>query len=193
MWMCCLRFFQHLFLYDNQCMRMYRMYFCYVNHSCTTCSVLWLYSWVKSGLTSQVLWFLFHKMPWPNYAVVVKGLSVCAGGDQGILNSYFNTWATADISKHLPFIYNLSSIAIYSYLPAFKQWVLAQTFLYYIRWNIMPTLFIANLKVVKILLNTTGVWLVYIYKVVGKMYVYFLLLELILFSMVCTTILGGPG
>uniref|UniRef100_A0A3Q2VLL7 glycogenin glucosyltransferase n=1 Tax=Haplochromis burtoni TaxID=8153 RepID=A0A3Q2VLL7_HAPBU len=27
-----------------------------------------------------------------------------------------------DISKHLPFIYNLSSIAIYSYLPAFKQY-----------------------------------------------------------------------
>ncbi|MEQ2164677.1 hypothetical protein GOODEAATRI_009149 [Goodea atripinnis] len=43
-------------------------------------------------------------------------------GDQGVLNSYFNTWATADISKHLPFIYNLSSIAIYSYLPAFKQY-----------------------------------------------------------------------
>ncbi|KAK5857672.1 hypothetical protein PBY51_010900 [Eleginops maclovinus] len=44
------------------------------------------------------------------------------GGDQGVLNSYFNTWATADISKHLPFIYNLSSISIYSYLPAFKQY-----------------------------------------------------------------------
>ncbi|XP_010784510.1 glycogenin-1-like [Notothenia coriiceps] len=43
------------------------------------------------------------------------------GGDQGVLNSYFNTWATKDISKHLPFIYNLSSISIYSYLPAFKQ------------------------------------------------------------------------
>ncbi|KAF7657477.1 hypothetical protein LDENG_00026460 [Lucifuga dentata] len=44
------------------------------------------------------------------------------GGDQGILNSFFNTWATEDISKHLPFIYNLSSIALYSYLPAFKQY-----------------------------------------------------------------------
>ncbi|KAM9708225.1 glycogenin-1a [Menidia menidia] len=44
------------------------------------------------------------------------------GGDQGVLNSFFNTWATTDISKHLPFIYNLSSIAIYSYLPAFKQY-----------------------------------------------------------------------
>ncbi|XP_041941039.1 glycogenin-1a [Alosa sapidissima] len=44
------------------------------------------------------------------------------GGDQGVLNSYYSDWATADISKHLPFIYNLSSIAIYSYLPAFKQY-----------------------------------------------------------------------
>ncbi|KAM7403383.1 hypothetical protein PAMA_004029 [Pampus argenteus] len=57
-----------------------------------------------------------------------KLLAFCAengsfdGGDQGVLNSFFNTWATADISKHLPFIYNLSSIAIYSYLPAFKQY-----------------------------------------------------------------------
>lgn len=43
------------------------------------------------------------------------------GGDQGVLNSFFSTWATADISKHLPFIYNLSTVSIYSYLPAFKQ------------------------------------------------------------------------
>ncbi|XP_056420813.1 glycogenin-1 isoform X2 [Hyla sarda] len=42
------------------------------------------------------------------------------GGDQGLLNSFFSTWATKDIHKHLPFIYNLSSISIYSYLPAFK-------------------------------------------------------------------------
>lgn len=44
------------------------------------------------------------------------------GGDQGVLNGFFNDWATADITKHLPFIYNLSSIAIYTYLPAFKQY-----------------------------------------------------------------------
>ncbi|XP_057612695.1 glycogenin-1 isoform X1 [Chionomys nivalis] len=42
------------------------------------------------------------------------------GGDQGLLNSYFSDWATTDIRKHLPFVYNLSSISIYSYLPAFK-------------------------------------------------------------------------
>ncbi|KAM9332088.1 glycogenin-1b isoform 1-T1 [Pholidichthys leucotaenia] len=44
------------------------------------------------------------------------------GGDQGVLNGFFCNWATADISKHLPFIYNLSSIAIYTYLPAFKHY-----------------------------------------------------------------------
>ncbi|XP_051910382.1 glycogenin-1b isoform X1 [Hippocampus zosterae] len=44
------------------------------------------------------------------------------GGDQGVLNGFFSDWATADISKHLPFIYNLSSIAIYTYLPAFKHY-----------------------------------------------------------------------
>ncbi|XP_056439625.1 glycogenin-1b isoform X1 [Gadus chalcogrammus] len=44
------------------------------------------------------------------------------GGDQGVLNGFFSSWATTDISKHLPFIYNLSSIALYTYLPAFKQY-----------------------------------------------------------------------
>ncbi|KAK6293306.1 hypothetical protein J4Q44_G00368070 [Coregonus suidteri] len=29
------------------------------------------------------------------------------GGDQGVLNGYFSNWATTDMSKHLPFIYNL--------------------------------------------------------------------------------------
>ncbi|KAM4030600.1 glycogenin-1-like isoform 2-T5 [Anomaloglossus baeobatrachus] len=43
------------------------------------------------------------------------------GGDQGLLNSFFSNWATADISKHLPFIYNLSISSIYTYIPAFKQ------------------------------------------------------------------------
>jgi len=43
------------------------------------------------------------------------------GGDQGLLNLYFKDWATKDISRHLPFIYNVVSQALYSYLPAFKQ------------------------------------------------------------------------
>ncbi|EMP32592.1 Glycogenin-1, partial [Chelonia mydas] len=43
------------------------------------------------------------------------------GGDQGLLNSFFSNWATTDIGKHLPFIYNLSSSVIYTYVPAFKH------------------------------------------------------------------------
>lgn len=43
------------------------------------------------------------------------------GGDQGLLNLYFNEWPTKDIKKHLPFIYNVVSQAFYSYLPAFRQ------------------------------------------------------------------------
>ncbi|NWX89923.1 GLYG2 protein, partial [Nothoprocta pentlandii] len=43
------------------------------------------------------------------------------GGDQGLLNSFFSNWATTDIDKHLPFIYNLSSNAVYTYVPAFKH------------------------------------------------------------------------
>ena len=42
------------------------------------------------------------------------------GGDQGLLNLYFDDWATGDIDKHLPFTYNLVSQAFYSYLPAYR-------------------------------------------------------------------------
>ncbi|XP_041822157.1 glycogenin-2 [Chelmon rostratus] len=43
------------------------------------------------------------------------------GGDQGLLNSFFSSWPVEDISKHLPFVYNLSGSSVYSYLPAFQQ------------------------------------------------------------------------
>uniref|UniRef100_A0A8V0X9F2 Glycogenin 1 n=1 Tax=Gallus gallus TaxID=9031 RepID=A0A8V0X9F2_CHICK len=43
-----------------------------------------------------------------------------SGADQGLLNTFFSSWATTDMNKHLPFIYNLSSTSVYSYLPAFK-------------------------------------------------------------------------
>lgn len=43
------------------------------------------------------------------------------GGDQGLLNDYYSTWATQDIHKHLPFIYNMVASATYSYLPAYKK------------------------------------------------------------------------
>ncbi|XP_007501049.1 glycogenin-2 isoform X2 [Monodelphis domestica] len=43
------------------------------------------------------------------------------GADQGLLNSFFSNWATSDIHKHLPFLYNLSSSSMYTYRPAFKR------------------------------------------------------------------------
>ena len=43
------------------------------------------------------------------------------GGDQGLLNTYFNDWAFSDISKHLSFIYNMTCIAVYSYPPAYNR------------------------------------------------------------------------
>ncbi|KAG6446732.1 hypothetical protein O3G_MSEX004575 [Manduca sexta] len=44
------------------------------------------------------------------------------GGDQGLLNSFFSDWAHGDINKHLPFLYNVTSAAFYSYLPALKHY-----------------------------------------------------------------------
>nr|CAD7437544.1 unnamed protein product [Timema bartmani] len=43
------------------------------------------------------------------------------GGDQGLLNQFFSDWASQDIGRHLPFIYNMCSSATYSYLPAYKH------------------------------------------------------------------------
>uniref|UniRef100_A0A1Q3FV86 glycogenin glucosyltransferase n=1 Tax=Culex tarsalis TaxID=7177 RepID=A0A1Q3FV86_CULTA len=54
------------------------------------------------------------------------------GGDQGLLNSYFSDWAHKDIAKHLPFVYNTSSVASYSYLPAFKQFGQSTKILHFI-------------------------------------------------------------
>jgi len=45
----------------------------------------------------------------------------CVGGEQSFLNFYFRDWAKSDISKHLPFVYNLVSRAFYSYAPAIRQ------------------------------------------------------------------------
>ena len=42
------------------------------------------------------------------------------GGDQGLLNTFFDDWATKDIAKHLPFLYNMVATATYTYIPAYK-------------------------------------------------------------------------
>ncbi|CAF1196369.1 unnamed protein product [Adineta steineri] len=43
------------------------------------------------------------------------------GGDQGLLNAFFSNWRSADISRHLPFTYNVTSNTFYSYVPAVTQ------------------------------------------------------------------------
>ncbi|XP_071950136.1 glycogenin-1-like [Antedon mediterranea] len=43
------------------------------------------------------------------------------GGDQGLLNTFFSDWSTKDISRHLPFVYNMTSSCSYSYKPAFVK------------------------------------------------------------------------
>lgn len=43
------------------------------------------------------------------------------GGDQGLLNAFFSDWATYEASRRLPFIYNMTTNASYSYAPAYKQ------------------------------------------------------------------------
>uniref|UniRef100_A0A0N4ZGJ3 glycogenin glucosyltransferase n=1 Tax=Parastrongyloides trichosuri TaxID=131310 RepID=A0A0N4ZGJ3_PARTI len=43
------------------------------------------------------------------------------GGDQGLLNSFFSSWATGPSSHRLPFIYNMTSGSFYSYAAAYNK------------------------------------------------------------------------
>uniref|UniRef100_A0A1I8ATA2 glycogenin glucosyltransferase n=1 Tax=Steinernema glaseri TaxID=37863 RepID=A0A1I8ATA2_9BILA len=43
------------------------------------------------------------------------------GGDQGLLNQFFANWRDMDASHRLPFIYNMTAGAIYSYAAAYKR------------------------------------------------------------------------
>nr|CAB3251496.1 glycogenin-1 [Phallusia mammillata] len=43
------------------------------------------------------------------------------GGDQGLLNTYFNQWRTSDERKRLSFLYNMHSTSTYTYSPAFAR------------------------------------------------------------------------
>ncbi|KAI9597487.1 nucleotide-diphospho-sugar transferase [Syncephalis fuscata] len=44
------------------------------------------------------------------------------GGDQGLLNTHFSEWSTGDSARRLPFIYNVTPTAWYSYAPAFTRY-----------------------------------------------------------------------
>ena len=43
------------------------------------------------------------------------------GGDQGLLNSYFSDWSIGPSSRRIPFTYNLTINASYSYAPAYAR------------------------------------------------------------------------
>jgi glycogenin glucosyltransferase len=55
-----------------------------------------------------------------------KSVGSFDGGDQGLLNSFFSSWSghaktRAPKSVRLPFTYNVTPTAFYSYLPAFAE------------------------------------------------------------------------
>lgn len=43
------------------------------------------------------------------------------GGDQGLLNAYFSDWSIGPSSRRIPFTYNLTINASYSYAPAYEH------------------------------------------------------------------------
>eukprot|EP00038_Savillea_parva_P006728 m.165490 g.165490 ORF g.165490 m.165490 type:complete len:331 (+) comp12567_c0_seq1:53-1045(+) len=43
------------------------------------------------------------------------------GGDQGLLNTFFSSWATDDAAHRLPFGYNMTTNAAYTYAPALAR------------------------------------------------------------------------
>jgi glycogenin glucosyltransferase len=43
------------------------------------------------------------------------------GGDQGVLNTFFNSWINSGPSHRLPFTYNMSTNVVYTYKAAFKR------------------------------------------------------------------------
>uniref|UniRef100_A0A2I2YS20 Glycogenin 1 n=1 Tax=Gorilla gorilla gorilla TaxID=9595 RepID=A0A2I2YS20_GORGO len=66
---------------------------------------------------------------WPDFETYNQLLHLASeqgsfdGGEQGIRNTFFCSWATTDIRKHLPFIYSLSPISHLSLggIPAMAQ------------------------------------------------------------------------
>lgn len=63
----------------------------------------------------------------PNEATFQKLLQYASehgsfdGGDQGLLNGFFSNWSTAPSQHRIPFTYNLTINASYSYAPAFAR------------------------------------------------------------------------
>jgi hypothetical protein len=47
-----------------------------------------------------------HRIPPPHGT-----RALWAGGDQGLLNTFFNTWNTGSAASRLPFVYNMTANA----------------------------------------------------------------------------------
>lgn len=43
------------------------------------------------------------------------------GGDQGLLNQYFSSWASSSAAHRLPFGYNMTANSSYGYAPAYEK------------------------------------------------------------------------
>ncbi|CAB4018521.1 Glycogenin-2 [Paramuricea clavata] len=67
--------------------------------------------------------FVFVPSIQTHEALIAHALAVGSfdGGDQGLLNSYFNNWLHLGPEHRLPFVYNLHSNSSYTYSPAFKR------------------------------------------------------------------------
>ena len=52
---------------------------------------------------------------------LLKFTETTDGGDQGLLNLFFNKWSTESPSKHLPSTYNLAWRTFHSYQPAYTR------------------------------------------------------------------------
>jgi glycogenin glucosyltransferase len=52
------------------------------------------------------------------FSCLSSSFRVGIGGDQGFLNGFFSNWRTGDVSRHLPFKYNVNASAFCSFLPA---------------------------------------------------------------------------
>ncbi|MQL20647.1 hypothetical protein EI008_27140, partial [Escherichia coli] len=44
------------------------------------------------------------------------------GGDQGLLNDFFSNWRALPSEHRLPFIYNMTAGAFYTYAAAYKRY-----------------------------------------------------------------------
>ena len=55
------------------------------------------------------------------FSCLSSSFRVGIGGDQGFLNEFFSNWRTGDVSRHLPFKYNMNASAFCSFLPAIAK------------------------------------------------------------------------